>query len=167
MLSKINIGKKYMVRRFFEHIITLKNLCQNSMEVLVWSMCSAQSTNLKGWKWTMSDFLMTSIRRRPFYIDPNTFKGKEKMKWICSMLLWQGQEVSDHELCPISSLQAEIQGKISMRLTMAPECIVECIRCEEKAPSMSRLCSFWTWSKLEHSLRGRRDTCVLDVQFGS
>ena len=144
MWGKIKIVEKYG-RSILDHINILKKQCQNSMDDPGVKYVFSTVHKFKGLEMNhvrlLDDFYFASVPYSKY--DPNTLKGKEKDEMN---LLYVALTRAKKSLTMNSALfflfTSKHIGENFQRLVKAPECIVECLRCEEKEPSMSRLCFF-------------------------
>ena len=75
--------------------------------------------------------------------DPNTFMSKEKDEMnLLYVALTRAKKSLTMNSALFFHFTSKHIGENFQSLKMAPEFLVQCIRCEEKTPSMSRLCFF-------------------------
>ena len=144
MLSKINIVEKYG-KSILDHINILKNQSRNNMEDAGVKYVFSTVHRFKGLEMNhvrlLDDF---NFARVPYYkFDPNIFKGKEKDEMnLLYVALTRARKSLTMNSALFFLLTSKHVGENFQRLEMAPESLVDCLRCEEKAPSMSHLCFF-------------------------
>ena len=144
MLGKINIVEKYGPK-IHEQINILRNQCQNSMDDAGVKYVFSTVHKFKGLEMDhvrlLDDFNFAGVPYSKY--NPNTFMGKEKDEMnLLYVALTRAKKSLTMNSALFFLLTSKHVGENFQRLTMAPECIVQCIRCREKAPSMSRLCFF-------------------------
>ena len=143
-LGKINIVEMYG-SSIIEYINIMKNQSQSDMDATGVKYVFSTVHKFKGLEMNhvrlLEDFNFAGVPYSKF--DPNTFKGKEKDEMnLLYVALTRAKKSLTMNSALFFHFTSKHIGENFQSLKMAPECLVQCIRCEEKTPSMSRLCFF-------------------------